>query len=598
MVEDKRKYIRQPIISVLAHVDHGKTTLLDYIRKTTIAKKEAGGITQHIGASEITKDALEEKCKSLLKKYNISIPVPGLLFIDTPGHEAFTLLRKRGGSLADISILIIDINEGIMPQTKESIEILKQYKTPFVVALNKIDRIHGWISHPGEDFLTTFNKQREITKQEFYNKLYTLIGQLSEYGFESELYYEIKDFTKTLALIPISALTGEGVSDLLTVIIGLVNKFLKDKLYIDPEDVGKGVVLEVKETRGLGVTIDAILYDGSIHKGDILIIANPDNIIETKVRGILKPAPMQELRANINFKTYDYVVAASGIKIASTGIENVIPGVSFVCLRKDSKKEDRERYISELRKDVETVSFSKDVEGVVIKGDALGSLEAIVNVFKRKGISIREAAIGNITKKDIMLLENMPEEKRIAIGFNVKIDEDAMELAKKNNVKVIISKVIYHILEEYEKYLEELRAEKEKKILEGVVYPFKMKFLEHFVFRQSKPAIIGCEVEVGIVKPNIRIMNQEGKIIGTILGIQIRGENIKEAKQGDTIAISVDKGFVGRNIKPGDEFYPVIPKEHYKILIENISLLKENEKNTLDYIKQLMKKHDPRYDIF
>jgi len=301
MEKSKGKYIRQPIISVLAHVDHGKTTLLDYIRKSTVAKKEAGGITQHIGASEITKETLEDMCKNLLEKYRITIPVPGLLFIDTPGHEAFTLLRKRGGSLADISILIIDINEGIMPQTRESIEILRQYKTPFVVALNKIDKIHGWVSHPGEDFLSTFNKQTERTKQEFYNKLYSVIGQLSEYGFEADLYYEIRDFTKTLALIPISALTGEGVSDLLTILIGLVNRFLKDNLYVDPEDVGKGVVLEVKETRGLGLTLDAILYDGSIHKGDILIIANPEGVIETKVKGILKPAPMQELRSNANF---------------------------------------------------------------------------------------------------------------------------------------------------------------------------------------------------------------------------------------------------------------------------------------------------------
>ncbi len=591
------KYIRQPIISVLAHVDHGKTTLLDYIRKSVVAKKEAGGITQHIGASEITKKQLEKICSKLLMRYGISIPVPGLLFIDTPGHEAFTLLRKRGGSLADIAILVVDINEGIMPQTRECIEILKQYKTPFVVALNKIDRLYGWKSYKDEDFLSTFNKQNEKTKQEFYNKFYTVVAQLSEMGFEMDLYYEIKDFTKTLAAIPISALTGEGISDLLTILIGLVNKFLKDKLYINPQDNGKGVVLEVKETKGLGLTIDAILYDGSLQKGDLMFIAHPEKVIETKVRGIFKPSPMQELRIQSKFNSFDRVIAASGIKIAAPNIEDVIAGTSFIAVRSDSKI-NKERIIDELQKDVETITFSKDIEGILIKADALGSLEAIVNVFKNKDIPIREAGIGNIAKKDVMLIESMPEEKRIVVGFNVRMDEDALEIAKSNKVKVIISNVIYHILEEYEKYQKELKERKEKEILEEITYPFKIKFLEHFVFRQSKPAIIGCEVETGIVKPNVKIMNQEGKVIGTIIGMQIKGEYVSKAKKGDLIAISVDRGFVGRNIKEGDVFYSVIPKHDYKILIENQHLLTDEEKNILNEIRRLMKMHDPKYDIF
>jgi len=143
---DGDSMLRQPIITVLGHVDHGKTTLLDKIRKTAIAAKEAGGITQAIGTTEIPTNVIKTLCGKLLERFKIKLIISGLLFIDTPGHEAFTTLRKRGGSIADLAILVIDINEGIMPQTIESLEILKVSRIPFIIALNKIDRIKGWTS--------------------------------------------------------------------------------------------------------------------------------------------------------------------------------------------------------------------------------------------------------------------------------------------------------------------------------------------------------------------------------------------------------------------------------------------------------------------
>ncbi len=589
------KVLRQPIISILAHVDHGKTTLLDYIRRTNVVRKEAGGITQHIGASEIPRDVLIERCKNLLKKYKINVEIPGLLFIDTPGHEAFSLLRRRGGNLADIAILVIDINEGVKPQTEESINILKQYKTPFIIAANKIDRISGWVSHKNADFMTTFNKQREEVKQQFYTKAYELIAQISNYGFNADLYFNIDDFTSTLAIVPISALTGEGVEDLLTILIGLVQKYIKDKLYIDSEGVGRGVILEVKETKGLGKTLDVILYDGAIRKNDTLLIGNINEVLERKVRALLKPKPLQELRASNLFNQHNIITAAAGFKILAQNIDEVAAGSQFIAVPSNIKNKDK--YIDELKKDVETISFEKDIEGVIVKADALGSLEALINVLKSKNIEIKEANIGTVLKKDVLLAESMPEEKRVIFAFNVDVTEEIKEFAKSKGVKIFESKVIYHLIEEYEKYIEDLKKRKEREIIESVTYPFKLKFLEHFVFRQSKPAIIGVEVEGGIVKTKTIIMNQEGKVIGTILGIQKMGENVSEAQQGDQVAISIDKGIVGRNIKPGDVFYPYIPKEHYLILKQNITLLKNNEKNILEEIKEIMKKQDKLYDV-
>jgi translation initiation factor 5B len=163
------KYIRQPIVSVLGHVDHGKTSLLDYIRGSTVAAREAGAITQHIGATEVPINAIYNVCGELLKGKKFTLP--GLLFIDTPGHHAFTTLRIRGGSLADIAILIVDINEGFKPQTYESLRILKQYKTPFIVVANKIDAISGWQKTDGIA-KNRINNQRVNVKNIFEEKIY------------------------------------------------------------------------------------------------------------------------------------------------------------------------------------------------------------------------------------------------------------------------------------------------------------------------------------------------------------------------------------------------------------------------------------------
>ena len=204
--------IRQPVVSVLGHVDHGKTKLLDRIRGTSVQAREAGAITQHIGATEVPIEHIYEVCSQLIGKKKFD--VPGLLFIDTPGHHSFVTLRARGGSLADLAVLVIDIREGLMPQTIESIHILRQYKTPFVIALNKIDTIQGWICEEGRPFIMSEKVQQEHTLEAFNERLYAIMAQLAEEGISSDRYDRIDDFTKAVALVPISAKEGEGLPDL------------------------------------------------------------------------------------------------------------------------------------------------------------------------------------------------------------------------------------------------------------------------------------------------------------------------------------------------------------------------------------------------
>ena len=334
--------IRSPIISVLGHVDHGKTTLLDYIRGSTVADREAGGITQHIGATEIPISTIKDICGNFISKLSIKDTIPGLFFIDTPGHAAFTSLRKRGGALADLAILIVDINEGFKPQTIEAINILKMYKTPFVVAANKIDKIFGWESHPGNSFTQSFQEQAPSVQQDLNQKLYELVGELHKLGFQSERFDRISSYASQISIIPVSASTGEGIIELNAMLLGLAQEYLTQQLEIHENAPAKGTVLEVKEETGLGMTIDTIIYDGVLRTNDEIVLMLKNEILTTNVRSILKPNPLEEMRdSKKRFQKVDEIVAAAGVKIAAPNLEDVVSGSPLRVINdeEDVKKE-------------------------------------------------------------------------------------------------------------------------------------------------------------------------------------------------------------------------------------------------------------------
>lgn len=586
--------IRQPIISILGHVDHGKTTLLDYIRGSAVAKGEAGGITQHIGATEVPIDSIRKICGELIKKWKIRINIPGLLFIDTPGHEAFTLLRKRGGSLADIAILIVDVTEGIKPQTEESINILRQNNTPFVVAANKIDKISGWVEYKNECFLDTFSKQNKNVQEELDKKIYELIGQLFKAKFETERYDRIKDFKKQVAIVPISALSGEGVPDLLTALTGVTQKYLEKKLEIDVKGKGKGTILEVKEVKGLGKTIDIILYDGVMRKNDYLVIGNPGNVIETKIKALLKISPLKEIMVEKQFIPVKEVGAASGIKISALNLEEVVAGVPVIAVRNESEISKARK---EVRKDIESIEMRTEKEGVIIRADTLGSLEAIIKTFNEMNVPIRKARIGAVNKKDVSELEEIDDKYRVVFAFNTNILPEADELSKKRKISIIKNNVIYRLSEDYEKYLKRIEEEKKRDVLEKVTLPAKIKILRKFIFRKSKPAIVGVKVKGGTIREGVKLIKENGEGIGEVKAVHDKGVNIKEASIGMEVAVSIDKAVIGRNVDENDTLLTFLTKDDYKILKENENVLADNEKNVLEEIKEIMKKKDKYWDV-
>ena len=588
------KHIRQPIISVLAHVDHGKTSLLDYIRGSAVTAKEAGGITQHIGATEIPISQIQKICKTQMSKLNLDLKFPGLLFIDTPGHAAFSLLRKRGGTLADIAILVVDITEGFKPQTEEAITILKQYKTPFIVAANKVDKLSGWKVNKDSCFKDTYDQQRPEVKEAMDMGIYKLIGQFYEKGFSADLFNRVEDFTKQISIVPISAINGEGISDLLTILSGVTQKYLEKKLEIDPKGEGKGTILEVKEVKGLGMTIDVILYDGIVRAGDTLVIGDPAGARVTKAKALLKTRPMKEIRIEKQFNSYPEVVAAAGVKISASDLDGVIAGVPVRAIHNRSTLD---AIKIEVNREIESIEIETDNEGVIVKTDTIGSLEAMVKVLADLNVPIKKAKIGPILRKEIMELKAVDEKYRIVFAFNVDVMPEAEKEASDNNTKIFKSDVIYRLLEDYEEYQKHIEEQKKQEVLKGVVRPGHIRQVPGYIFRQSKPAIAGFDIVAGVLTEGVALMKRDGTIIGRVNQIKENGKNVKECRIGSRVAVSIDNAIVGRNFKEGDELFTVITKKDNRLLKRNLDIISDNEKNAHEAIRDIMTKKDRLWDI-
>lgn len=585
--------IRQPIVCVLGHVDTGKTLLLDKIRKTSVQAREAGGITQHIGASFFPVDTLRQLVGSLLSVSKGEVEIPGLLVVDTPGHEAFTNLRKRGGSVADIAILVIDVLRGFETQTYECIEILKARKTPFLVAANKIDRIPGWNSYLDTPFLKSYKMQGRYVREDLDNRLYDIIGVFSRLGFGADRFDRVKDFTKTVAIAPTSAKTGEGITELLAVLVGLTQQYLKKRLQTT-KGPAKGTVLEVKEEPGLGLTINTIIYDGVLRKDDLIVAGGKEKPIVTRIRAILVPKALDEIRdPRDRFSSVDSVSAAAGVKIAAPDLEGALAGAPLYGVPHD---EEPEKYAGLVSEEIERIRIATDVDGVVLKADTLGSLEAIAESLKQKDVPVRMADVGDVSKRDVVEANVVKEHEPlygVVLAFNVKVLPDAEEEAAINSVRVFHEKIIYRLVDDYLLWLKTQREAELEREFEKLLMPGKVRILEGYVFRRAKPAIVGVEVLAGRIKPKYRLVRaQDGKEVGEIQQIQEKGEALPEAQQGMQVAISIDKPMVGRHIFERDVLYVKVPEQHAKALLTTFMdrLTAEEQKTLKEYVEMMRKK--------
>ncbi|TFG56567.1 MAG: translation initiation factor IF-2 [Methanomassiliicoccus sp.] len=576
--------IRQPIVSVLGHVDHGKTSLLDYIRGTAVITHEAGAITQHIGATEVPLEHVNKVCAKLLGSRRFT--VPGLLFIDTPGHHSFTTLRARGGSLADIAILVIDINEGLKPQTLESINILKRFKTPFIIAPNEIDLVNGWITHPSSPFILSEKAQTEEALDALNEKMYNVVGRLASEGLSSERYDRIENFKKNIALVPISAKNGEGVPDLLLVLVGLAQRFLEESLNtaVGP---GKGTILEVKEERGLGPTIDVILYNGELRQGDTIALGTKGKPLVTKIKAILKPKPLDEIRdPRDKFDRMKEITAAAGVKLLCQSLEGAVAGAPLRVI-----KGNQDEVLKEIAEET-TINIEVADNGLMIKADALGSLEALAFECKRADIPIRKYEIGDISKRDIteVTAYNDPLHK-VVLGFNISMLPDAKEALLHHTSKVFINEVVYGLIDDYQRWVgeEKRKAELEKRSL--VAFPGKIKILPNCIFRASKPAIVGVRVLAGRIRTGQKLITRDGKDLGRIRSLRTGEDVLREAIAGQEIAVAIEDATVGRQIDVEDILYIDILESEIKNLQDYD--LNHDEKEVLEQLLEIKRRGDP-----
>ncbi|CAI4229082.1 unnamed protein product [Auanema sp. JU1783] len=534
--------LRAPVICVLGHVDTGKTKMLDTIRRTHVQEGEAGGITQQIGATRVPDEAIKERCR-LISDFNAdAMKLPGFLIIDTPGHESFSNLRSRGSSLCDFAILVVDLMHGLEAQTLESLKMLLKRETPFVIALNKIDRLYGYESNPRKDVYQHLKSQTHNTQMEFKDKCNQVIAQFAEQGLNVCLGTENLKDPDYIKMVPTSAMTGDGIGNLMSFIVNKCQTEHAVKLsFCEELDAS---VMEVKVISGLGTTADVILVNGYLRAGDILVLTGLDGAIITQVRDLLMPEPLKELRVKNEYERYKEVKGAQGIKLLARGLEKAVAGLPiFVAHNEDEVDFLKEK--AELQLSKALTSIKKKSEGVYVMASTLGSLEALLEFLRTQKIPYSNVNIGPVHRKDVQKAAAMKEhnsEYACILAFDVKVERDAQIFADHEGVKIFQADIIYHLEDSFLKYKEDLRLAARKENEHKAIYPCKLKILPQHIFNARNPIVCGVNVEAGLLKRGtpICVPSKDRIYIGTVSSIQRNHEEVPTAKKGDEICIKID----------------------------------------------------------
>ncbi|CAI6444912.1 CBM_HP2_G0000230.mRNA.1.CDS.1 [Saccharomyces cerevisiae] len=570
-----KKDLRSPICCILGHVDTGKTKLLDKIRQTNVQGGEAGGITQQIGATYFPIDAIKAKTKVMAEYEKQTFDVPGLLVIDTPGHESFSNLRSRGSSLCNIAILVIDIMHGLEQQTIESIKLLRDRKAPFVVALNKIDRLYDWKAIPNNSFRDSFAKQSRAVQEEFQSRYSKIQLELAEQGLNSELYFQNKNMSKYVSIVPTSAVTGEGVPDLLWLLLELTQKRMsKQLMYLSHVEA---TILEVKVVEGFGTTIDVILSNGYLREGDRIVLCGMNGPIVTNIRALLTPQPLRELRLKSEYVHHKEVKAALGVKIAANDLEKAVSGSRLLVV---GPEDDEDELMDDVMDDLTGLLDSVDTtgKGVVVQASTLGSLEALLDFLKDMKIPVMSIGLGPVYKRDVMkastMLEKAPE-YAVMLCFDVKVDKEAEQYAEQEGIKIFNADVIYHLFDSFTAYQEKLLEERRKDFLDYAIFPCVLQTLQ--IINKRGPMIIGVDVLEGTlrvgtpicaVKTDPTTKERQTLILGKVISLEINHQPVQEVKKGQTaagVAVRLEdpsgqQPIWGRHVDENDTLYSLVSR--------------------------------------
>lgn len=588
--------LRSPVICVLGHVDTGKTKILDNLRRTKVQEDEAGGITQQIGATNVPLDCIIERTKMCRHVFHDLIKIPGLLIIDTPGHESFKSLRTRGSSLCDIAILVIDIMHGLEPQTIESIHILKEKKTPFVVALNKIDRLYDWKANPNKDIVEVINNQPENTKREFEKRADQVILELAEQGLNAALYYKNEDLKNYISLVPTSAHSTDGIGNLMALLIQFSQTILAKRVSYSTDL--QCTVMEVKAIPGLGTTIDVCLVNGKLKVCDTIIVPGQEGPIVTQIRGLLTPQPNRDLRVKNHYVMNKEISGAQGVKIAAKELEKCMAGLPlFVANKQDEVEYYREELQAMLKAALSSIKLSDT--GVFVQASTLGSLEALLEFLRTSKIPYAGISIGPVHRKDVIMASIMCErdpQYAVILSFDVKVEKDAQDHADHVGVKIFQADIIYHLFDKFIGYRDELKAKKREEFKDVAVFPFKLKVLPEFIFNTRDPIIIGVKITAGFLKIGSPVSamcleassEREGKDkfvdLGRITSIEYNHKPLEVAKMGQDVCIKIE------NVGGGA---PKLLGRHFLITDQLVSKISRDSIDAVkNYFREEMTKAD------
>ena len=550
---------RSPIFCIMGHVDTGKTKLLDKIRNTNVQEGEAGGITQQIGATFIPKESL------LIKSNTQDIKIPGILMIDTPGHEAFANLRLRGSSLCDIAIVVIDIVHGLEQQTIQSINILRDSNIKFIFALNKIDRLYGWTSVENRNIKESLNENK-LQLDEFNNRLNKINCDIMSLGINVKLFWENDSIEDTISICPISAITGEGICDLLTYVIKMSQDNLTEEIKI--KDELKCVIMEKTITEGVGASIDAILINGSLKKGDIINFQTNDGISKTTIRNLLTPPPNKESRIKSEYIHHNFVKGSMGVKIVANDLDRAIVGSQIYF----------ENEKIELKEDIS--EFKLQSNGVTVFASTQGALEALIYFLQNEckpPVPVFEVYIGNVMKKHIdKMIINKSDKKEFStiLAFNVNVVTNVEDFAKKNSIKIFNAEIIYHLFDQYTKYRNDIINERKMMYKSEAIFPCSLKILENNIFRKKNPLIFGVSVLDGNVRLGTPIITDEKVIIGKVTGIRSNDKDIEIGKKGMEVCIKVENNdsiAFDRQFSHKNKLFSSISRNSINVLKEHFS---------------------------
>ncbi|XP_036946683.1 eukaryotic translation initiation factor 5B [Acanthopagrus latus] len=534
--------LRSPVVCVLGHVDTGKTKILDKLRHTHVQDGEAGGITQQIGATNVPKETIEEQTRMVKNFEKDNLRIPGMLIIDTPGHESFSNLRNRGSSLCDIAILVVDIMHGIEPQTLESINLLKEKKCPFIVALNKVDRLYDWKKSPETDIVTTLKKQKKNTKDEFDERAKAVIVEFAQQGLNAALFYENKDPRTFVSLVPTSAHSGDGMGNLIALLVELTQTMLARRLAHCDEL--RAQVMEVKALPGMGTTIDVILINGRLREGETIIVPGVEGPIVTQIRGLLLPPPLKELRVKSQYEKHKEVSTAQGVKILGKDLEKALAGLPLLVAQKEDEiPVMRDELVRELKQTLSSIKLEE--KGVYVQASTLGSLEALLEFLRTSKVPYAGINIGPVHKRDVMKASAMLEhdvQYAVILAFDVKVERESQEMADSLGVRIFSAEIIYHLFDAFTKYREDYKKAKQDEFKHVAVFPAKLRVLPQFIFNSRDPIVMGVTIEAGVLRQGTPLcVPSKGFVdIGVVTSIEMNHKSVDCAKKGQEICIKIE----------------------------------------------------------